>query len=166
MSLVGIYLLPPSGSPNVHGVIDRVAAYANQSIGIEINMLHATGGSIVVTIADSTVSNNGGSGIFVGNGLATLKVSIDNVTISGNGNEHHGRHPRQRAAGPVRDHWQWHRRKQHHVAEHVLHLSKQPDRFERHRHQRHGAEYDKGVAVSERGKAIIALDHGSDAGLN
>ena len=44
-----------------------------------------TGGSIVVTVSDSIVSNNGSQGIFAGDGSATLKISIDNVTVSGNG---------------------------------------------------------------------------------
>jgi hypothetical protein len=81
---VGIYFLPPSGSPSANGVIDHVVADANQ-YGIVINPNSATGGSIVVTVSDSIASNNSNWGIFAGEGPATLKVSIDNVTVSGNG---------------------------------------------------------------------------------
>jgi hypothetical protein len=79
----GIYFLPPSGSPTVNGVIDHVVADANRS-GIDVDAVYATGGSIVVTISNSIASNNN-AGISAGRGSATLKVSIDNVTISGNG---------------------------------------------------------------------------------
>jgi hypothetical protein len=80
----GILFHPPSGSPNANGVIDHVVADANQ-VGISVEPFLATGGSIVVTVADSIASNNSASGIFAGLGTATLKVSIDNVTLSGNG---------------------------------------------------------------------------------
>jgi hypothetical protein len=80
---VGIYFLPPSGSPTVNGVIDHVVADANQD-GISVQPSFATGGSIVVTISNSIASNNSAEGIFVASGSATLKVSIDNVSLSGN----------------------------------------------------------------------------------
>src|SRR5258708_31410506 len=79
----GIYFLPPSGSPNANGVIDHVVADANQH-GISVQLGFTAGGSNVVTISDSIVSNNGTDGIFAGNGPAALKLSIDNVTVSGN----------------------------------------------------------------------------------
>jgi hypothetical protein len=87
----GISFQPPSGSANAKGVIDHVVADANQ-IGIFVSLYSATGGSIVVTVSDSIASNNSGpssgvgidvQGVFNG-GSATLKVSIDNVIISGN----------------------------------------------------------------------------------
>jgi hypothetical protein len=81
---VGIYFFPPSGSPNANGVIDHVVADVNQ-YGIAVQSGFATGGSIVVTISDSIASNNSQNGIFAGQGPATLKLSIDNVTMSGNG---------------------------------------------------------------------------------
>jgi Right handed beta helix region len=81
---VGILILPQSGSPTVNGVIDHVVADANGD-GIDVEPAFATGGSVVVTISDSIASNNRSVGIFAGVGSATLKVSIDNVTISGNG---------------------------------------------------------------------------------
>jgi hypothetical protein len=80
---VGIYFLPPSGSPSVKGVIDHVVADANQ-YGIAIDPISATGGSIVVAVSDSIFSNNSSDGIFADAGPATLEVSIDNVTASGN----------------------------------------------------------------------------------
>jgi hypothetical protein len=80
----GIYFLPPSGSPNANGVIDHVVTDANGS-GIAVNADFATGGSIIVNVSDSIVSNNSSEGInTAGSGSATLKVSIDNVALSGN----------------------------------------------------------------------------------
>jgi hypothetical protein len=79
----GISFLPASGSPNANGVIDHVVADANK-FGISVQLGFATGGSNVVTISDSIASNNGTDGIFAGNGPAALKLSIDNVTVSGN----------------------------------------------------------------------------------
>jgi Right handed beta helix region len=79
----GIYYFPLAGSPTVNGVIDHVVADANQ-LGIAVFPGAATGGSIVVTISDSIASNNSSMGIVTGAGSATLKVSIDNVTLSGN----------------------------------------------------------------------------------
>jgi hypothetical protein len=81
---VGISFFPPlGGSPSANGVIDHVVADAN-GYGIGIDPTFATGGAIVVTISDSIASNNSVQGIVAGTGSATLKVSIDNVTCSGN----------------------------------------------------------------------------------
>jgi hypothetical protein len=80
---VGISFLPASGSPSANGVIDHVVADANSS-GIVVNPGAATGGSIVVTVSNSIASNNGG-GIIASGTSGTLKLSIDNVTISGTG---------------------------------------------------------------------------------
>jgi hypothetical protein len=80
---VGIFFFPPSGSPNANGVIDHVVADANLG-GIWIEPILATGGSIVVTVSNSIASNNSNTGILADPGSAALKVSIDNVTISGN----------------------------------------------------------------------------------
>jgi hypothetical protein len=82
----GIFFYPPSGSPSANGVIDHVVADANQFTGIVVEPSLATGGSVVVTISDSIASNNADYGIFAGLGSGTIKVSIDNVTASGNGN--------------------------------------------------------------------------------
>jgi hypothetical protein len=81
--LVGIYFLPPSGSPNANGVIDHVVVDANQ-YGIGVDGSFTTGGSIVVTVSDSIASDNSAQGIFAGNGSAPIKLSIDNATTSGN----------------------------------------------------------------------------------
>jgi hypothetical protein len=81
----GIQFLPPSGSPTVTGVIDHVVADANK-FGIYVATVFAPGASIVVTVSDSIASNNSGVGIFANPGSGTIKVSIDNVTASGNGN--------------------------------------------------------------------------------
>jgi hypothetical protein len=79
----GIIFVPPSGSPNANGVIDHVVADANQW-GILVDTVPATGGSAVITVSDSIASNNSNAGINAAQGSATLKVSIDNATISGN----------------------------------------------------------------------------------
>jgi hypothetical protein len=79
----GIFFNPPSGAPSANGAIDHVVANANQ-FGIFVRPVFATGGSIVVTVSDSIVSNNSSIGIFAGQGSATPKVSIDNVTVSSN----------------------------------------------------------------------------------
>jgi hypothetical protein len=80
---VGINYFPPSGTATVNGVIDHVVADANK-FGIVVQPFHATGGSIVVTVSDSIASNNISDGIFAGFGSATLKLSIDSVSFSGN----------------------------------------------------------------------------------
>jgi hypothetical protein len=80
----GIFFLPPSSSPTANGVIDHVVADANL-YGISVEPVFATSGSVVVTVSNSIASNNGGDGIVAVGGSATLKVSIDNVTASGNG---------------------------------------------------------------------------------
>jgi hypothetical protein len=89
---VGIYFFPPSGSPSANGVIDHVVAVANQ-YGIAVNPASTTGGSIVVTVSDSIASNNSNDGIFTNSGSGTLKLSIDNVTMSGNGTGIEARSP-------------------------------------------------------------------------
>ena len=84
--LNGIIYLPPSGSPSANGVIDDVVADANGS-GIFINMLLTSGGSTVVTISNSILSNSGNGFVaFAQAGGGTIKVSIDNISASGNDN--------------------------------------------------------------------------------
>jgi hypothetical protein len=78
---VGILFLPPSGSPSVTGVIDHVVADAN----VDGIVVFSTAGSVVVTVSDSIVSNNSQAGIIAGQGTATFKLSVDHVTMSGNG---------------------------------------------------------------------------------
>jgi hypothetical protein len=83
-AFVGVYYLPPSGSPTAHGIIDRVTATANQS-GISVYTGSASGGTTSVVLSNSIASNNSGSGVSVGNGSAPVVLSIYNVTIGGNG---------------------------------------------------------------------------------
>jgi hypothetical protein len=78
----GIFFFPTSGSPSAKGVIDHVLADANQ-YGIAFDP--GSSGSTVVTVSNSIVSNNSVGGILAANGPGTLKVSIDNVTVGGNG---------------------------------------------------------------------------------
>jgi hypothetical protein len=79
----GIRFEALSGSPTVNGVIDHVVADANLN-GIVIDQGLGSSGSAVVTVSDSIASNNSGEGIAASGGSGTLKVSIDNVTVSGN----------------------------------------------------------------------------------
>jgi hypothetical protein len=80
----GILFFPPGGSqPSANGVIDHVVADANQ-IGIAVQPEFEIAGSIVVTLSNSIASNNRQYGIFTGNGSVPRKVSIDNVSVSGN----------------------------------------------------------------------------------
>jgi hypothetical protein len=80
----GIFYNPPSGSPNVNGVIDHVIADANQLYGIALDAEDATGGTTVITVSNSNASNDI-QGIFVrNNGASPFTVSIDNVSASGN----------------------------------------------------------------------------------
>jgi hypothetical protein len=83
-AFVGLYYLPPSGSPTAHGAIDRVTATGN-SDGITIAPINATGGTTSVTVSNSIASNNNGSGIGAGNVSAPMKLAIHNVTAGGNG---------------------------------------------------------------------------------
>ena len=85
---IGVNYQPTSGSPSANIVIDHVIATADSSTGISVYLSLISGGTTVVTVANSTVSGNGG-GIFAGNvgaPAATTKISIDNVSASGNGN--------------------------------------------------------------------------------
>jgi hypothetical protein len=82
----GILYAPPSGSFKGLGVIDHVNATGDQ-YGISVNMVQATGGVGVVTVSDSTASNNFQDGIFATNtgspGAISLTVentySINNI---------------------------------------------------------------------------------------
>jgi hypothetical protein len=81
--ITGIIYSPPSGSPAANIVIDHVTATGNSFIGITINLLHATGGSAVAAISNSTVSN-AANGIDLDNNTLPLTTSIDNVNAVGN----------------------------------------------------------------------------------
>jgi hypothetical protein len=71
----GILYSPQSGSPDTAGAVDHVLATANGD-GIYIN------GQGTATISNSVANNNIDTGIRVDQGI----VSIDNVSVSGNGN--------------------------------------------------------------------------------
>jgi hypothetical protein len=81
----GINYNPPSGSPSANGVIDHVVANTNQ-FGINVYAGNATAGTTVVAVSNSNASNNSNKGIDADNGSSGLatKVSIDNVSASGN----------------------------------------------------------------------------------
>jgi len=81
----GIYYAPQSGSATANGVIDHVVTTNNPFMGIAIDTTTA-GGSTTVSISNSVASNNSGYGIYISNGSSPLAVSIDNTSISGNGN--------------------------------------------------------------------------------
>jgi hypothetical protein len=80
---VGIFYVPPSGSPSANIVIDHVVATANQS-GIVVNPGNASGGT-VTAISNSVVSANSSDGLSAVNALAPHMISIDNVSAVGNG---------------------------------------------------------------------------------
>jgi hypothetical protein len=85
-AFTGIAYYPPSGSANANGVIDNVVANANQ-YGIIFDTINASGGSIIATVSNSVSSNGsaGGAGIYAANSASgSLKLSIDNVSVSGN----------------------------------------------------------------------------------
>jgi hypothetical protein len=81
----GIAYYPPSGSANANGVVDHVVADANQ-YGIIFDTINTTGGSVVATVSNSVASNGtaGSGGVYAANGSGSLKVSVDNVSVSGN----------------------------------------------------------------------------------
>jgi hypothetical protein len=79
---IGINYYLRGGSPNAYGVIDHVTTNANFD-GMNVNTFISSGGTTVVAISNSVTSNNSSVGIYVYNGPAT-KVSIDNVSITGN----------------------------------------------------------------------------------
>jgi hypothetical protein len=85
--VTGVLYQPPSGSPNANGVIDHLTANANVGDGIDISTGSASGGTTVISISNSIFSGSEDSGIHTNNvpSLAPIKLSIDNVTASGNG---------------------------------------------------------------------------------
>jgi len=83
--LTGIAYLPPSGSTaTANGVIDHVVANANQ-YGILIYLSFVQLGTTVATVSNSVVNGNSPYGMRVSNtgSSTTVKVSIDNVSVSG-----------------------------------------------------------------------------------
>jgi hypothetical protein len=80
----GVYYFPAGGSPNANGVIDHVVANADTN-GIIINTANTSGGTTVVTVSNSIASNNSSDGVVDQNSASsTIKMSVDNVTASGN----------------------------------------------------------------------------------
>ena len=75
--------LPAGTTVNGNGIIDHVVATADQ-YGIEVDSSSTMAGTTVATISNSIASDNSQSGILVKNGSATVTVSVDNVTMSGN----------------------------------------------------------------------------------
>jgi hypothetical protein len=81
---VGISYWPVGGTPTANGVIDHVVAVANGT-GIFIESIADSGGDTNITVSNSIASDNSTTGIVVsGNTLAPVKVSIDDVSVSGN----------------------------------------------------------------------------------
>jgi hypothetical protein len=79
---IGINYYTRGGSPSAYGVIDHVVTNANFD-GMNVNTFISSGGTTVVAVSNSTASNNSSVGIYVNNG-PTTKVTIDNVSITGN----------------------------------------------------------------------------------
>jgi hypothetical protein len=79
----GVEYLPAGNTVNGNGIIDHVVATANQ-YGIVVDSSSTMLGATVATISNSIASDNTQSGVLVKNGSATHKVSVDNVSMSGN----------------------------------------------------------------------------------
>src|ERR1700728_1897046 len=79
----GLGYLPPSGSPTVNAIFDRITANANYD-GIDVDSSNASGGTTSVSLTNSIASNNSADGIYANNGSATVGVLIDNVNASSN----------------------------------------------------------------------------------
>jgi hypothetical protein len=79
----GVQYLPTGGTVNGNGIVDHVVATANQ-YGIAIDSSGAMLGATVATVSNSIASDNTQTGVFVKNGSATVTVSVDNVSMSGN----------------------------------------------------------------------------------
>jgi hypothetical protein len=80
----GVYYLPSGGTPQADGVITHLVATSN-GIGISIDT-SGHGGATTVVVSNSIASNSQG-GFFIDNGAASLTVSIDNTSVSGNGGD-------------------------------------------------------------------------------
>src|SRR6202034_4577352 len=83
---VGISYWPVGGTPTANGVIDHVVSVANAT-GFFIESIADSGGATIATISDSISSDNSTGIIINGNASAPVKVSIDDVSVSGNSNE-------------------------------------------------------------------------------
>ena len=83
---VGISYWPVGGTPTANGVIDHVVSVANTT-GFFIESIADGSGATIATISNSIASDNTSAGIVVsGNASAPVKVSIDDVSVSGNSN--------------------------------------------------------------------------------
>jgi hypothetical protein len=85
-AFAGIAYYPAGGSPGANGVINHVVTDANTN-GIFVQTLNASGGTTVLTLSNSTVSDNAANGITAYGGAGTaIKLSIDRTSASGNNN--------------------------------------------------------------------------------
>ena len=80
---VGISYWPVGGTPTANGVIDHVVSVANAT-GFFIESIADSGGATIATISNSIASDNSTGIIINGNASAPVKVSIDDVSVSGN----------------------------------------------------------------------------------
>jgi hypothetical protein len=79
----GVEYLPAGTTVNGNGIIDHVVATADQ-YGIVVDSSGTMVGSTIATISNSIASDNSQTGVLVKNGSATVTVSVDNVSMSGN----------------------------------------------------------------------------------
>jgi hypothetical protein len=79
----GVIYYPASGSPNANGVIDHVVA-TNNGTGIDVFTTATSGGSAVIAVSNSNASSNV-QGFYADSGPGGITLSIDNVTVTGNG---------------------------------------------------------------------------------
>jgi hypothetical protein len=84
---VGIFYLPPSGSPSARGIVDHVVATSNRADGVVLNNgTYASGGTNNITISNSIFSDNSTDGIyayFLANSPGNV-VNIDSSYFSNN----------------------------------------------------------------------------------
>ena len=84
ISSVSLSYWPVGGTPTANGVIDHVVSVANMT-GFFIESIADGSGATNVTVSNSIASDNTSVGIVVsGNASAPVKVSIDDVSVSGN----------------------------------------------------------------------------------
>jgi hypothetical protein len=83
-ALFGISYTPSGGTPSANGAIDHVVATGNQ-YGVTFTLGLTSGGTTIATVSNSIADNNSVGVIVNGSGPAAVKVSINNVSVSGNG---------------------------------------------------------------------------------
>ncbi len=79
----GVYLLSPSGAPNVTAAIDGLTALNNSAVDVFVDSSNATGGAVSVAMSDS-IATSAQNGVLLKSAAAPLSASIDRSTFSNN----------------------------------------------------------------------------------